>query len=60
MQFVATVSDAHVALNLQLSLDISDFGRFVFVSVNLLHACQQYKDTRLDKEDNWLNPSNLS
>lgn len=60
MQFVATVSDAHVALNLQLSLDISDFGRFVFVSVNLLHTCQQYKDTHLDKEDNWLNPSNLS
>lgn len=52
MQFVATVSDAHAALNLQLSLDISDFGRFVFVSVNLLHSCQQYKDTRLDKEDN--------
>lgn len=58
MQFVAM--DAHVALNLTLSLEISDFGHFVFVSVNLLHSCQQYQDTRLDKEDNWLNASNLS
>lgn len=54
MQFVATVSDAHVALN--LSLKIIDFGHFVFVSVNLLQNCQQYQDTRLLEEDNWLNP----
>lgn len=56
MQFVAAVSDTHVALNLQLSLKISDFGHFVFVSVNLLQNCQQYQDTRLLREDNWLNP----
>ncbi len=57
MNVICRNTVTHVALYRQLPLKISDFGHLA--SVNLLQNCQQYQDTRLDKEDKWLNPSNL-